>query len=231
MSIIIALKPLYALAAIPFIGFPIVSNYLTKTTQEVAAMTSAATVRIDNGDSMGSGFLVTKDGYIVTADHVVAQDDPKTPNKIMITFKGQPALEAVVIGEDKELDVAYLKVASVPKGINPLSFNLKSPVIGDDVVEVGMPLETPWTVTKGIVSNSHYKNDELIDFIQYDASTNPGNSGGPVVDKNGDVIGLADEIKSTVRGTAQSAGLAFAVPSREIKVAIDRIATINGLNL
>lgn len=236
MSIIpiAAIKPLAALSIIPVISFPLVSNLLTKTTQQIAALTSAATVRIDNGDALGSGFLITKDGYIITADHVVAQDDPKKPNKIMVTFRGQAPEEAVVVGEDKMADDALLKVAIVPRGALPLSFNLTSPTTGDDVIEVGMPFDTPWTVTKGIVSNPRYKNtDDVITYMQYDAPTNPGNSGGPVVDKNGALLGMADQIKAAQNmfGNAQNAGLAFAVPSRILRVSIDRIAVINELTL
>jgi serine protease Do len=174
----------------------------------------------------GSGFIVSQDGYILTNNHVVADAD-----HVKVTLLDNREFDARVVGRDPATDVAVIKINASSLTPIPLG-NSDVPRIGDWVLAVGNPLGLQFTVTAGIVSakgrglgglqdpNDRY---QIQDFIQTDAAINPGNSGGPLVNLNGEVIGINAAIASQ---TGYYEGYGFAVPiNLARKVMDDLIAT------
>jgi serine protease Do len=154
--------------------------------------------------SAGSGFVISTDGYILTNSHVVSEADD-----IVVTFIDGTERPAEVIGLDPKTDIALLRVyVDVELAALPLG---DSDVVrpGDWVVAVGNPYGLSHTVTAGIVSAKHRRDvlgGRYDDFIQTDAAINPGNSGGPLVDLNGEVIGINTAIKPAANA------ISFTVP-------------------
>ena len=171
----------------------------------------------------GSGFLVAADGYILTNNHVVAD-----ARRITVGLLDRRIFPATVIGGDPSTDVALIKIAAT--GLPVLSFADDSAVqVGDQVLAVGNPLGLDFTVTSGIVSAKGrsgglrrlFESDyAVVDFIQTDAVVNPGNSGGPLVDMWGRVVGINTAIESP---TGVYAGYGFAVPASIARVVMDQV--------
>ncbi len=156
--------------------------------------------------SLGTGFIISADGYIVTNSHVVDGAD-----KIMVNFDGDKsnALAAKVVGADTETDLALLKVESA-KPLPVLTFgDSDAAEVGEWVVAIGNPFGHSGTVTAGILSakGRDLHSGPFDSFLQTDASINPGNSGGPLINMEGKVIG----INTAIRANAQ--GIGFAIPS------------------
>jgi serine protease Do len=157
--------------------------------------------------SLGSGFVVDPSGIIVTNRHVIADAD-----EIEVTFPDQTKLIAKVIGQDAKTDIAVLKVES-DKPLPSLTFgSSKGLRVGDWVMAIGNPFGLGGTVTLGIVSarNREITEGHYVDYIQTDAAINRGNSGGPLFNMEGEVIGINTAIISPTGG---SIGLGFAIPS------------------
>lgn len=157
-------------------------------------------------NALGSGFVISEDGFIVTNNHVIEQAD-----EIMIEFFSGEELEAVVIGTDANTDLALLKVESE----EPLPFvqwgDSDVARVGDWVLAVGNPLGQGFSVSAGIVSaRNRALSGTYDDYIQTDAAINRGNSGGPLFNMNGDVIGVNTAILSPNGG---SIGIGFAMSS------------------
>jgi serine protease Do len=154
--------------------------------------------------SAGSGFVISEDGYILTNSHVVEDAD-----KIVVGFMDGTELEADLVGLDPNTDIALIRVYS-EKAFTALPLGDSDPVRpGDWVVAVGNPYGLSHTVTAGIVSAKHRRDilgGRYDDFIQTDAAINPGNSGGPLVDLNGEVIGINTAIKPAANA------ISFTVP-------------------
>ncbi len=182
-------------------------------------MPSVVTVRVDGdfGSAIGAGFIVSNDGYLVTNDHVV---DGLT-GTATITFSNSTTAQASLVGSDAQTDIAVLKVAKT--GLPAVTFGDSDAVaIGDPVLAVGAPLDLPETVTYGIVSALRRPLEisegsgptRYYAAIQTDAAVNHGNSGGPLFDASGRVIGVDAVIKSVGTGDQDGGniGLAFAIP-------------------
>ncbi len=177
-------------------------------------------------EGSGSGFIVSPDGYILTNNHVVVDAD-----RVRVTLLDNREFDARVIGRDPRTDVAVIKINA--GHLTPLPFgNSDAARIGDWVLAVGNPLNFTFTVTAGIVSakgrgltglGDDADRYQIQDFIQTDAAINPGNSGGPLVNLQGEVIGINAAIASQ---TGLYAGYGFAVPiNLARKVMDDLIAT------
>ena len=177
-------------------------------------------------EGSGSGFIVSQDGYILTNNHVVADAD-----KVTVTLLDARQFTAHVVGRDPRTDVAVIKIDA--NHLTPISFgNSDDARIGDWVLAIGNPLNLQFTVTAGIVSAKGRLLDglgdasdryQIQDFIQTDAAINPGNSGGPLVNLQGEVIGINAAIASQ---TGFYAGYGFAVPiNLARRVMDDLIAT------
>jgi serine protease Do len=170
----------------------------------------------------GSGFIVTKDGYILTNNHVVANAD-----RVTVTMLDNRKFVAKVVGRDPDTDVAVIKVEATDLPTVTLGDDRKTR-IGQWVVAIGNPLGLDFTVTAGIVSakgrsqlNLPGRTSYAIqDFIQTDAAINPGNSGGPLVNIHGEVVGINSAIASP---TGFNAGYGFAIPVTLAKQVMDDI--------
>jgi Do/DeqQ family serine protease len=164
---------------------------------------------------LGSGFIVSKDGYIITNQHVI-----DGASKIQVRIKGsnQP-IPAEVAGADYDLDLAVLKIKT-DKDLPTLSLgNSEAIKVGHWVIAIGSPYGLEDTVTVGVISakerpinieDRHYKH-----LLQTDASINPGNSGGPLFNLNGEVVGINTAVN------AQAQGIGFAIPTSTVKEVLD----------
>ena len=176
----------------------------------------------DQPSGMGSGVIISQDGYIVTNNHVI-----QGATKIEVTLNNQKSYIAELVGTDPSTDIALLKISekSLPftKFVDSDAIN-----VGDWVLAVGNPFGLTSTVTAGIVSakgrsiNILGKNSEspIESFIQTDAAINPGNSGGALVNANGDLIGINTAISSP---TGAYSGYGFAVPANLVKKVVEDI--------
>jgi serine protease Do len=158
-----------------------------------------------DSESLGSGFIISADGYILTNTHVISDAD-----EIIVRFSDRRQLEATVIGSDKRSDVALLKVEAKDLPIVKVGEPMKLKV-GSWVLAIGSPFGFDYSATAGIVSakGRSLPNENYVPFIQTDVAINPGNSGGPLFNLDGEVIGVNSQIYSRTGGYM---GLAFAIP-------------------
>jgi len=159
----------------------------------------------------GSGVIVSKDGYIVTNNHVVRGAD-----KVTVVLYDKRSFTAEVVGTDAKTDIAVLKIEA--DNLTPAKFGDSDKMqTGDWVLAIGSPFHLSQTVTAGIVSAKGRGNvgiTDYEDFLQTDAAINPGNSGGPLVNLNGEIVGINTAIASRSGG---SAGIGFAIPSKMVQ--------------
>ncbi|EQB31936.1 Do family serine endopeptidase [Sphingobium ummariense] len=172
--------------------------------------------------SLGSGFLISADGYIVTNNHVVsAGAEGATVDSITVTLTNREEYPAKLVGRDAATDIAVLKIE--PKKALPyVKFGDSTKArVGDWVVAIGNPFALSGTVTAGIISAVHRSTGAAYDkFIQTDASINQGNSGGPMFDMHGNVIGINSQILSPSGGNV---GIGFAIPSEQAAPIVDTL--------
>lgn len=157
-------------------------------------------------ESLGSGFIIDKDGYIITNNHVVDKAD-----SIQVTLFDNQRLEAKLIGKDPKTDLALIKIEAKAQ-LQPVTFGDSDKIrVGDWILAIGNPFGLGGSVTAGIVSakSRDIESGPYDNFIQTDASINQGNSGGPMFNMNGEVIGISSAIFST---TGASQGIGFAIP-------------------
>lgn len=173
------------------------------------------TVTGKGGGGFGSGFVVDDKGHILTNAHVVDESTSTT-----VTFSDGAVQEARILGIDNSTDLAVLKVGQVPAGVRPVPLgNSAGLVVGQDVVAIGNPYGFERTATTGIVSALKRTIESPNGFaiqntIQTDAAINQGNSGGPLFDRAGRVVGMNTQIASQTGGNV---GIGFAVPIDTIK--------------
>lgn len=166
--------------------------------------------------SLGSGFIISADGYILTNAHVVAGAD-----KITVKLSNQQEYQAKVIGQDKRTDIALIKIdaKNLPVALIGNSQNIQ---VGEWVLAIGEPFGLDYTATHGIVSaiGRDLPDESYVPFIQTDAPVNPGNSGGPLIDANGKVIGINSQIYTKSGGYM---GISFAIPINVAMNVVDQI--------
>jgi serine protease Do len=165
----------------------------------------------------GSGFIISPDGYIVTNHHVVGDAD-----RVKVALADGRTFDAKLIGSDPETEIALIKVDAKDLATLTLgnSDNLR---VGEWVLAIGSPFGLSHSVTSGIVSARGRGNVGIVDyadFIQTDAAINPGNSGGPLLNMNGEVIGMNTAIVSRTGG---SNGVGFAIPVNMVKYIVDQL--------
>ncbi|MET7323030.1 trypsin-like peptidase domain-containing protein [Streptomyces sp. NPDC005549] len=206
------------------------------TVAGVAAKALPSTVTIQaegsNGEGgTGTGFVFDKEGHIVTNNHVVAE--AVDGGKLSATFPDGKKYDAEVVGHAQGYDVAVIKLENAPSDLKPLSLGDSDKVaVGDSTIAIGAPFGLSNTVTTGIISaknrpvassdGSADSKASYMSALQTDASINPGNSGGPLLDAQGNVIGINSAIQSTGNGgfgtgQAGSIGLGFAIPVNQAK--------------
>ena len=183
-----------------------------KKTDSISAYNSYfnAVVIVETSDGVGSGFFVTKTGYIITNEHVV-----KASTNVRIRRHNNESLMACVVEEvNKEKDLALLKADGIDFPYLDIE-DTNNVEAGDDVIAIGTPRGLSWTVTKGIISA--IRDEKGTGVIQTDVALNPGNSGGPLINvKTGKVVGVNREIVRQSKEGVVLEGLNFAVASSEI---------------
>jgi putative serine protease PepD len=174
--------------------------------------------------AQGSGFVYDSSGHVVTNDHVVAG-----ATKVSVTFADGSRYSAKVVGTDPSTDLAVLKVDAPSSKLHPLTLGDSSSLeVGDGVVAIGSPFGLEESVTSGIVSALHrdissQTNYTIPGAIQTDAAINHGNSGGPLLNMAGEVVGVTSQIESDGGGNE---GIGFAVPSNTISQVVSKL--VNG---
>ncbi len=169
-------------------------------------------------NALGSGVIVSKDGYIVTNNHVLTDAD-----EITVVIKGsQKKYQAKVIGKDKDSDLAVIKIEA--ENLTPIKLSHIDDVkLGDVVFAIGNPFGVGETVTQGIISalnKSHVGLNKYENFIQTDASINPGNSGGALIDSRGALIGINAAILSQSGGNH---GIGFSIPIDMVRNVVSKL--------
>jgi len=166
-------------------------------------------------EAEGTGFVIDTAGHIVTNEHVI-----QGASSVTVTFDDQSTYKATIVGKDESTDLAVLKVNAPASVLHPLSFGDSSTVgVGDGVVAIGDPYQLDDTVTSGIVSAvgreiTSPNNMPIENAIQTDAAINHGNSGGPLFNLDGEVIGVTAQIQSQGGGNE---GIGFAIPSNTVQ--------------
>src|SRR5690554_3233402 len=163
---------------------------------------------------VGSGFIISDDGYILTNNHVVAR-----ANGIFVTLTSGKEYPAEIVGTDPRTDVALIKIDA--KGLEPMkigeSATLKK---GQWVLAIGSPFGLESTVTAGIVSAINRDTGDYLPFIQTDVAVNPGNSGGPLINLNGEVVGVNSQIISQSGGFM---GISLSIPIDDAMQVVDQL--------
>jgi serine protease Do len=170
----------------------------------------------DVARGVGSGFIISNDGYILTNAHVVAGADD-----VLVTLTDRREFKAKVLGADRRSDVALLKVsaANLPYLRTGDSSKIR---VGEWVIAIGSPFNLDNTVTAGIISAKSRDTGEFLPLIQSDVAVNPGNSGGPLINMRGEVIGINSQIYSRSGGFM---GISFAIPIDEATRVAEQLRT------
>lgn len=194
--------------------FPSFADLAEKLTPSVVNISSFSQSETENGEgntplseSLGSGFIIDGNGYIITNNHVVEKAE-----SISVTLSDNTKTEARVIGKDPKTDLALIKIET-KRPLNAVKFGDSDKIrVGDWVLAIGNPFGLGSSVTAGIVSakSRDIESGPYDSFIQTDASINQGNSGGPMFNLQGEVIGISSAIFST---TGASQGVGFAIPA------------------
>jgi S1-C subfamily serine protease len=201
---------------------------------KVAAAVADSVVTVeavsDEEGSQGSGLVIDGRGYIVTNNHVISEAATNPSQyKMTVVFNDGKEVPANLVGRDSKTDLAVLKVDNVDNLTVAKMGDSDKLRVGDEVIAAGAPLGLRSTVTQGIISALHRPvplsgdgsdTDTVIDGVQTDASINHGNSGGPLIDMNGNVIGINTAGKSL---SESASGLGFAIPVNEVKTVVEAL--------
>lgn len=173
-------------------------------------------------EGQGSGFVIDKEGHILTNFHVIANS-----REVAVTLSNQKTYKAEVIGTDPSHDLAVIKI-NAPDIVPVVLGDSKNLVVGQKVYCIGNPFGLSGTLTTGIVSSLRsvrsMDGTPIDDAIQTDAAVNPGNSGGPMLNAHGEVIGINFQIATN--GVEQSAGIGFAIPINAAKAVLNDLVTL-----
>jgi S1-C subfamily serine protease len=206
--------------------------------QEIYERASAGVVTVRSvlggpggiGGGQGSGFVISDEGEIVTNAHVVTDaqasgsTDVQQADEVFVEFTDRNQVPAEILGVDLNADIALLKIDPDGLGFDPLKLGDSDKIpVGEPVAAIGSPFGQEQSLSIGIVSATDRSIESLTDFridggIQTDASINPGNSGGPLIDPDGQVIGVNQQINTTSGGNE---GVGFAVPANLVKRSIE----------
>jgi S1-C subfamily serine protease len=181
----------------------------------------------------GSGFVVDKDGDIVTNAHVVTSGGhlngggtPREAKQVFVEFGDRNRVPAEVVGFDADADVALIKVDPDGLDLEPVSLSNRSAfAVGEAVAAIGSPFGEDQSLSIGVISATDRTVEGLTNFgidnaIQTDASINPGNSGGPLLDSKGEVIGINEQIASS---SGSNSGVGFAIPVTSVRYSLDQL--------
>jgi S1-C subfamily serine protease len=210
-------------------GVALVTAHITQTVQNPFGFPST-----ERGISEGSGVVLDKQGHIVTNNHVVG--DAQT---VVVSLSKGQAVQAKVVGTDSDTDLAVLKVDPSKLHLHPLPLGDSDRVqVGEPVVAIGNPFDLQRTITAGIVSAKARQiqapnNHPIFNVLQTDAAINPGNSGGPLINLDGQVIGINSQIATAGSsggggasgGESGNIGIGFAIPSATVKRVVSQLIT------
>lgn len=202
-----------------------------------AVADSVVTIEVmsDKGGAQGSGVVIDGRGYVVTNNHVISEAAGKPEYQLTVVFNDGKEVPAKLVGRDPKTDLAVLKVDNVDNLTVARLGDSDDLKVGQQVIAAGAPLGLRSTVTVGIISALHRAvplsgegsdTDTVIDAIQTDASINHGNSGGPLIDMNAQVIGINTAGKSL---SDSASGLGFAIPINEVKYVADTLIKQGGI--
>jgi putative serine protease PepD len=175
------------------------------------------TVNVGNGQAIGSGIVLDTKGDILTNAHVIAG-----ARSIQVAFSDGTTVPATLLGSNTGADLAVIRVSVAASTLHPLTLGSSASVrVGDSVYAIGSPFGLSGSLSEGIVSNlAQTGAGNLTGLIQTDAAINPGNSGGPLVNAQGQVIGVNNSIESPVDGNV---GVGFAIPIDQVKQVLPSI--------
>lgn len=202
----------------------------TLTPVELVKLLRPSVVHIQAGEAVGTGFIIDTEGHIVTNNHVITGGTGTVARNITVTLSNGTEQSAEVVGRDAPTDIAVLQIKT--EDLDPIELGRSSSLqVGEDVLVMGHALNLPGgpTVTTGVVSAVNRVIEEgdinIPDAIQTDASINRGNSGGPLVDMRGKVVGITTAV---IRGDAEGIGLAISIDSA--KPIIDELISTGEVN-
>ncbi|MFC5753657.1 S1C family serine protease [Actinomadura rugatobispora] len=213
-----------AATAVPAAGPTSPAGDLSGVAARVQASVTSIEVRSGNARGTGSGFVIDRQGRVLTNAHVVGD-----AGRVTVVLADQRRLAARVVGFDRANDLAVLAIPAAQSPA-PLRFGRSARVrVGEPVLALGSPLGLQGTITSGIVSalNREVRLGEGGiggTALQTDASINPGNSGGPLVNARGEVIGVNTAIATLMRGGGGSIGIGFAIPADRARAGAQRLA-------
>tara|TARA_B100000029_G_scaffold86227_1_gene76526 strand:+ start:637 stop:1875 length:1239 start_codon:yes stop_codon:yes gene_type:complete len=207
-------KKIDAIVEITDVDVELTPTEIFKSSEESVVQVNILRGETDGG--VGSGFVYSEQGHIITNQHVV-----KKANKVTITFLDGESYIGEVIGRDADLDIAVVKVDSNDlTKMKPIKIGDSSKLmVGEKIIAIGNPFGLSGSMTSGIISQigrllPQETGYSIPDVIQTDAAINPGNSGGPLINMRGEVVGVNTAIQST---TGEFTGIGFAVPSNTLK--------------
>jgi|TARA_B100001750_G_scaffold140666_1_gene112100 S1-C subfamily serine protease len=186
-----------------------------KTEASVVQVNVRSTQAQNNPGGMGSGFVYSQDGYIITNNHVIDNAE-----KVTVTFLDGESYIAEIVGTDADLDLGVLKVEPDSTYLQPIKLGDSSKLkVGEPIAAIGNPFGLSGSMTSGIISQMgrllpQDTGYSIPDVIQTDAAINPGNSGGPLLNMKGEVVGINTAIQSA---TGEFTGVGFAVPANTVK--------------
>ena len=195
-------------------GIPIPPNAIPNAPRGPRSERSPAPQEESQPRGVGSGFILTSDGFIMTNAHVVDGAD-----EVIVTLTDNREYKAKIIGADKRSDVAVVKIEAT--GLPAVKLGDSSKLkVGEWVMAIGSPFGLENTVTAGIVSAKQRDTGDYLSFIQTDVAINPGNSGGPLINMRGEVVGINSQIYSRSGGFQ---GISFAIPMDEASRVSDQL--------
>lgn len=196
-----------------------------KNDNPFAAMQPGGAMQTKLAEAVGSGFIISSDGYIVTNNHVISLDREGQADEVTVKLADGKQYKAQIVGRDAESDIAVLKIdAPAPLPFVKFGDSAKARA-GDWIIAIGNPFGLGGTVTSGIISsvNRNTGTGAYDHYIQTDASINSGNSGGPMFDMAGNVIGINNWIVASGGGAGGNIGIGFAIPSDTAKPIVEKL--------
>ena len=207
--LVVGALPLPGIQAIGIVSHP--NDIFAEIYQNARQSVVAISVATEAGGGGGSGFVIDRDGHIVTNAHVIDEAE-----EIVVEFLEGAIVRAELVGSDPSSDLAVIKVDVPAEQLAPIRLaDSDDLIVGQTVLAIGSPFRQGWTLTSGIISAVDRTIQGLTEFsvggvIQTDASINPGNSGGPLINLDGEVIGVNSQI---ISGARSSSGVGFAIPA------------------
>lgn len=211
----------------PVLPTPVDASEMGSTLEALYQQVLPGVVSIRTGNSLGSGFVFDSEGHVVTNHHVVEGE-----SEVEVAFSSGFKAHGTVIGSDVDADVAVIQVDAPAEELHPLAIGDSNTLnVGEQVVAIGSPFDLSGTMTLGIVSGlgrtqaAHVSPEggqfSTADIIQTDAAINPGNSGGPLLNLNGEVVGINQSIRTDtfndVTGNAVNSGVGFSISINLVK--------------